>query len=183
MGPYPYMNQNYNLTWIFSVDSGFSYLVRLHFCEVTTQVTKSNQRVFDIFLNNQTAQESADVIVWAQVYGLPHSNGVPVHKDFVVIVPDNGEPQQDLWLALHPHTASKPIFYDAILNGLEIFKINDASGNLGGPNPIIPAPPVQDKIDKSLSSKGKSKNNIGLIAGCVILWFCCITLQEEWQEF
>lgn len=167
MGPNANINMNYNLTWIFSVDSGFSYLVRLHFCEGSTNITEINQRVFDVFLGNQTAEDGADVIAWAQQYALPHDNGVPVHKDYVVFVPA-GQPQQDLWLALHPDDHSKPQYLDAILNGVEIFKINDPTGNLAGPNPI-PAP-QQDVIDPSLArspSKGQSKSQIGAIAGGV----------------
>ncbi|CAL5192495.1 unnamed protein product [Lathyrus oleraceus] len=167
MGPNSNISLNYNLTWIFSIDSGFSYLVRLHFCEGTTAITKINQRVFDIFLGNQTAQDGADVIGWAKSYGLPHSNGVPVHKDYVVFAP-NGPPRQDLWLELYPDTSDKANYYDAILNGIEIFKISDSKGNLAGTNP----PPllVQNKIDISSarqSSHGKSKNHIGIIAGGV----------------
>ncbi|XP_019461029.1 PREDICTED: receptor-like protein kinase FERONIA [Lupinus angustifolius] len=166
MGPNPQINLNYNLTWLFSIDSGFSYLVRLHFCEGSTNITKVNQRVFDIFLNNQTAQPGgADVIAWADAFSLSHSNGIPVHKDYVVFVP-NGEPRQVLWLALHPDQTSKPQYYDAILNGVEIFKINDTTGNLGGTNPI--PPPLQDKIDPSLARShphGKSTSRIGVIAG------------------
>ncbi|KAA8517557.1 hypothetical protein F0562_017813 [Nyssa sinensis] len=161
MGPDLYINQNYNLTWIFVVDSGFSYLVRLHFCEVAPNITLINQRVFDIFLNNQTAMNGADVIAWAQ------HNEVPVYKDYVVLVPP-GAPQHDLWLSLHPDVASKSFLYDAILNGVEIFKINDTSGNLGGPNPV-PAP-KQDVIDTSLvrpSSSGQSKNQKAIIGGGV----------------
>lgn len=167
MGPNSNINLNYNLTWIFSIDSGFSYLVRLHFCEGTTNITKINQRVFDIFLNNQTAQSEADVIAWAEQFGLSHSNGVPVYKDYVVFVP-RGEPRQDLWLELHPDTSSKSQYYDAILNGVEIFKINDTTGNLAGANPI--PPPVQKLIDPSLARKhihGKSKSHTGIIAGGV----------------
>lgn len=99
MGPNQNINLNYNLTWMFTVDSGFSYLVRLHFCEVEEAITKLNQRVFCIFLNNQTAEREADVIAWAG------KQGVPAYKDYVVLVP-TGAPQQDLWLALHPYKLS-----------------------------------------------------------------------------
>uniref|UniRef100_A0A5B7A1Z7 non-specific serine/threonine protein kinase n=1 Tax=Davidia involucrata TaxID=16924 RepID=A0A5B7A1Z7_DAVIN len=162
MGPDQHINQNYNLTWIFAVDSGFSYLVRLHFCEVLQSITRVNQRVFDIFLNNQTAMSGADVIAWAQ------HNEVPVYKDYVVLVP-NGAPQQDIWLALHPDIVSKPSYYDAILNGVEIFKISDSFGNLAGPNPV--PPPKQEVIDPSLvrppSTSGQSKNQKAIIGGGV----------------
>ncbi|KAF7146192.1 hypothetical protein RHSIM_Rhsim04G0120900 [Rhododendron simsii] len=159
MGPDPNINQNYNLTWIFTVDSGFYYFVRLHFCELERNITKINQRVFNIYLYNQTAESGADVIAWAQ------NNGVPTYQDYLVRVP-TGAPQQDLWLELHPDIAMKPQYYDAILNGVEIFKVNDSSGNLGGPNPV-PAP-TQDKIDPSLANPSGSsqfKNHEAIIGG------------------
>ncbi|EXB74408.1 Receptor-like protein kinase FERONIA [Morus notabilis] len=162
MGPDWHINLNYNLTWILSIDSGFSYLVRLHFCEVAENITHSNQRVFTIFLNNQTAQNEADVAAWAGEH-----NGVGLYKDYVVVLAPKGSPQQDLWLALHPYTNGKSQYYDAILNGVEVFKINDTTGNLGGLNPI--APPKQDEIDPSRvrPSHGKSKSQTAVIAGGV----------------
>lgn len=162
MGPNNQINLNYNLTWIFSVDSGFSYLVRLHFCEVQANITLINQRVFDIFLYNQTAEPGADVVGWVG------QNYVPVYKDYVVLVP-SGSPQQELWVQLHPDKTDKPNYYDAILNGAEIFKISDPNGNLAGPNPI-PAP-IQDIIDPSRarqsSGNGKTKNHKAIIIGGV----------------
>ncbi|XP_010252026.1 PREDICTED: receptor-like protein kinase FERONIA [Nelumbo nucifera] len=161
MGPNASVNVNYNLTWIFQVDPGFSYLVRLHFCEIQSVINKINERVFQIFINNQTADDGADVVGWA------NGNGIPTYKDYVVLVP-KGNVQQDLWLALHPATVSKPVYYDAILNGVEIFKLSDPTGNLAGPNPI-PAP-RQDVIDPSLarSPSGNSKNRTAIIAGGVV---------------
>ncbi|KAL3839935.1 hypothetical protein ACJIZ3_024526 [Penstemon smallii] len=157
MGPNASVNQNFNLTWAFNVDTGFSYLVRLHFCEITDVITKPNQRVFSIFLNNRTAEQEADVIAWAG------SNGVPVHRDYGVFVP-TGPPQQQLWLELHPYTASRSEYYDAILNGVEIFKINDTTGNLAGPNPD-PLPQVQ--VDPPSGSSRSSTNRGSLIGGGV----------------
>ena len=139
MGPVASINLNYNLTWIFPLDSGFYYLVRLHFCEIVEDDTDFNQRVFDIFLNNETAMGGADVIAWS---GGP---GIPMYQDYVVYLtePDDGSRggKQDLWLALHPNMTSGSWFADAILNGLEIFKLNESYGSLAGPNPDpVPAP-------------------------------------------
>ncbi|KAG6632297.1 hypothetical protein CIPAW_13G149100 [Carya illinoinensis] len=169
MGPNPQINVNYNLTWIFSVDSGFTYLVRLHFCEIAPNITKNNQRVFDIFLYNQTAMNGADVVAWAD-----QQDDVPVYKDYAVLVP-SGSPQQDLWLELHPDASDQPNYYDAILNGIEIFKVSDSKGNLAGPNPT--PLPRQDVIDppkaRPSSGNGKTKNHkviiIGVVSGGIAL--------------
>ena len=162
MGPDPNINLAYNLTWIFTVDSGFSYLVRLHFCEIEANITRINQRVFDVFLFNQTVEPRVDVISKA---GLA---GIPVYKDYLALAPD-GSPQQDLSLALHPYTSSHPRYYDAILNGVEIFKVNDTNGNLAGPNPILA--PKKDLIDPTRTrpsfGHGKRKNQKAIIIGVV----------------
>ncbi|KAG5555288.1 hypothetical protein RHGRI_012731 [Rhododendron griersonianum] len=158
MGPNPKVNIKFNLTWVFPVDGNFTYIVRLHFCEF--QVSKTNQRVFDIFINNQTAQEAADVLAWAK-------EGVPVFKDFAVYV-NEGKGDEELWVALHPSVSMKPEFYDAILNGLEIFKVNDTSGNLAGPNPVLS--PLQEKgsYDQEPRSFAKSLVHVGAIVGGIV---------------
>ncbi|KAL1827306.1 hypothetical protein DCAR_0206465 [Daucus carota subsp. sativus] len=128
MGPDPNINKNYNLTWVFEVDANFTYLVRLHLCEYLYQ--KVNQRVFEIYVNNQTASETMDVIA------LAGAANHPVKKDFAVHV--NGkQDNKEIWVALHPNVDVKPEFYDSLLNGLEIFKLDDEKGNLAGPNPEL----------------------------------------------
>uniref|UniRef100_A0A6N2N5W5 Protein kinase domain-containing protein n=1 Tax=Salix viminalis TaxID=40686 RepID=A0A6N2N5W5_SALVM len=129
MGPEPHVNMNSNLTWLFPVDAGFHYLLRLHFCETRQEVKNENAQVFLIFINNQTAQYDADVI------HMSGGNGIPVYKDYIVLVPQGSQSKQYLWLALHPIMDSKPRYADAILNGLEIFKLNTTDGNLAGLNP------------------------------------------------
>ncbi|GAB2298444.1 hypothetical protein Dimus_032509 [Dionaea muscipula] len=131
MGPDPNLTLHYNLTWLFQVDPNFMYFVRLHFCEHL--YTKTNQRVFYIYINNQTVvPDGADVIAWAG------AKDVPIYKDFAIFVPNTTGDAQ-LWLALHPKDQNNgdapPEYYDAILNGLEIFKVNDGKKNLAGPNP------------------------------------------------
>jgi serine/threonine protein kinase len=126
MGSDPRLNQNYNLTWTMAVDGNFTYVARLHFCELL--LSRANQRAFDIYVNNKTAQADADVI------GMTSEKGVPIYKDYAVYVADDPDGQA-MWVALHPSVALRPQFYDAILNGLEIFKLNDTAGNLAAPDP------------------------------------------------
>ncbi|KAF9670112.1 hypothetical protein SADUNF_Sadunf13G0034700 [Salix dunnii] len=81
MGYHKDLNLDFNLTWLFQADANFTYVVRLHFFEF--QLTKVNQKVFNIDINNQTAQvepNAADIIEWTG------EMGVPTYKDHAVVV-------------------------------------------------------------------------------------------------
>ncbi|KAG6720812.1 hypothetical protein I3842_03G080300 [Carya illinoinensis] len=122
-------NLNSNLTWNFTVDAGFNYLFRLHFCETPQKpAVYKNDRVFQIFINNQTAETDADVILWSG------RQGIPVYKDYIVLAPDGNQHKLDMLLALHPDVVSRPHCQDVLLNGVEIFKLNRSDGNFAGVN-------------------------------------------------
>ncbi|XP_057962936.1 receptor-like protein kinase FERONIA [Malania oleifera] len=162
MGMNPDVNRNYNLTWSFPIDSGFNHLVRLHFCEIAPEITTINERVFQIFLNNQTAEDEMDIMVYAQ------ATGVPIYKEYIVMVPELGK--QGLWLALHPNSRTRPKYSDALLNGLEIFKLNKSDGSLAGPNPepILDRNPRQ--IEPSLPMPEHPKKiRMALTIGAAVL--------------
>ncbi|XP_058075441.1 receptor-like protein kinase FERONIA [Magnolia sinica] len=167
MGPDRKNNQNYNLTWIFQIDAGFTYVVRLHFCEIHSSIYKENQRVFDIFIHNQTAEYlAADVIKWGG------ANGVPVYKDYFVIIAQDLHPE--LWVALHPKIESGSEYFDSILNGIEIFKLNDTEGNLGVPNPVLTQdqpenPNLFKKSSHSRNSKNQTLPIVGVVMGAVTI--------------
>jgi hypothetical protein len=62
-----------------------------------------------------------------------------VYKDYVVFIQDKGvHDKVDLFVALHPKYDSFAI-NDAILNGMEVFKLSSSDGNLAvaGPDPEI----------------------------------------------
>jgi len=155
MGNNKDVNMGYNLTWMFQVDPNSMYLTRLHFCDYV--YSKVNEIVFNIFVNNQTAQAGADIIGWTG------GKGVPTYKDYVIYVQDVAGDDQ-LWLALHPSPDSMPEYYDAILNGVEIFKLNDT--DLSGPNPQPSDMMIEhDNQEKSFQDKKNGPNKSFVIGG------------------
>ncbi|CAF2051056.1 BnaA09g46530D [Brassica napus] len=148
-------NLKFNLSWSFTVDSRFHYLIRLHFCEVAPGVDKSNQRVFSIFLNSATAEPKADIVEWSG------GQGLALHRDYIVDVASYNRISVDL----HPNEDS--LYYDAILNGLEIFKLNTSDGNLAGPNPL-PSPPVTPQPHKFKRVTPHRLKKALIIAGLVL---------------
>jgi hypothetical protein len=61
------INGNFNITWILPVDTGYSYFVRLHFCELA--YTRVSERVFNVYNNNQTAPSDFDILIAPSLAG------------------------------------------------------------------------------------------------------------------
>ncbi|PON33546.1 Mitogen-activated protein kinase kinase kinase [Parasponia andersonii] len=164
-------NKKYNLTWEFQVDFGFQYMVRLYFCEIQHEINAINDRVFYVFIANQTADDHADVIMWSG------GQYVPYYRDYVVSMfgkPD--EKKQNLSIALQANPRDWLTGHnDGILNGLEIFKLNDTNGNLAGTNldPIPHAPPPRQQTSKPEMNRAET---IGIWSGvvCGVILLCII---------
>ncbi|KAI3777027.1 hypothetical protein L1987_46820 [Smallanthus sonchifolius] len=161
------MADMYNLTWILPVDSGFYYMLRLHFCNIIPQYTGKNNVVFRIFINNQTVEQEADLFYWTQ------GSGYPIFKDYIVFVndPDGRRSKQDLWVAMHPNPKFKSKYHNAYLNGLEVFKLS-MSGDLSSPSPeLSPEHPPPRPVS---AIKGNKKTPpyaaiFGGVSGCFVL--------------
>ncbi|KAJ1272828.1 hypothetical protein BS78_06G231900 [Paspalum vaginatum] len=113
MGNNMVVDKRFNVSWRFYVHPNFDYLVRLHFCELVYD--KPSQRIFKIYINNKTAAENYDV--YTRAGGINKA----YHEDFF----DNLTQQVDsLWLQLGPDSMTSASGTDALLNGLEIFKLS-----------------------------------------------------------
>ncbi|GAU47491.1 hypothetical protein TSUD_285190 [Trifolium subterraneum] len=148
------LNKLLNLTWEFPVDSGFYYLIRLHFCELDPKITNVGNRVFIIYLQGCVAEDQVDVMKWTD-----NQKGLAVHRNYAVFIPKsddykNRNKKVNISLQMHPYGNGRDSeFSDPFLNGLEIFKISDiGSKNLAGfnPDPIqdLNQPPIQEKKSK-----------------------------------
>ncbi|XP_022142954.1 receptor-like protein kinase ANXUR1, partial [Momordica charantia] len=177
MGPNKEMSLNFNLTWVFpNIDPGFMYLLRLHFCDL--YMNKQNQVVFTIYINNQTVDPNGlDVIGWAG------GKGIPLYRDYFIYSKDSLT-MQEIWLALHPRMASHPEYADAMLNGVEIFKM-DASKNLAGRNPQASEfrKKVEAQSERTFEAKGSNAQVIGGAAGgaaaFVVVALCFVVYQKK----
>ncbi|XP_074558632.1 putative receptor-like protein kinase At1g30570 [Curcuma longa] len=107
------VERRFNVSWRFDVDPNFDYLIRLHFSELVYD--KPNQRIFRIYINNKTAAESFDVFVRAG------GKNKAYHEDYVEAI----SPKVDsLWVQLGPNSLASGSGSDALLNGVEIFKLS-----------------------------------------------------------
>ncbi|XP_020235744.1 receptor-like protein kinase FERONIA [Cajanus cajan] len=166
MGSNATLNKISNLTWEFPIDSGFTYMLRLHFCELDPNITNIGDRVFFIYIATKLVEDDADVMKWSQ-----NQKGLAVYKNYAVLIPNNNAHKRvNLSLQMHPYeNGSFTRYSDPFLNGVEIFKISEAgSNNLAGPNPD-PLQTPQSNIpgQKGNSSSVSGTTIIGIVAGVV----------------
>jgi serine/threonine protein kinase len=170
MGNDSTVNEKYNMTWEFPVHSTFTYFVRLHFCQFISIIWQ-NDLIFQIYIANQTAELSADIISWAD-----GNIGVPIYKDYEVIMHARGiEEVQNLSIALHPSPLSSR-YSNVMLNGVEIFKLSK-SDNLSGPNPgVYQDSPISNTPPSATSTKPKhSRRGIVNIIGATVSGFVVVS--------
>ena len=113
-------NSLFNISWVFRIDPGFMYLVRLHLCEIVFD--SAGSRVFDIYIQNETAYRSLDLV-------RVESADQAYYRDFTVTSLGG---ISSLWIQVGP-TPNAPLSNNnAILNGVEIWKLNNSAGSLDG---------------------------------------------------
>ncbi|OMO97461.1 hypothetical protein CCACVL1_04558 [Corchorus capsularis] len=135
-----------SLAWNFTVDSGFIYLLRLHLCDIQQEATKRGRRKFLIRIGDGKGKNiEEDVISWSG------GRGIPVYRDYVVkVVQNEGNfGKTDLVISLGNNSNLKSLNSNPILNGLEVFKLNDSQGNLAGLNPVLKTARIPSPGDRS----------------------------------
>ncbi|GKB42931.1 receptor-like protein kinase HERK 1 [Tanacetum coccineum] len=133
---------NFNVTWEFPVDRGFQYFIRLHFCDIVS--TSANTLYFNVFIQDTSALKDFDLS--SKVGG---GIATAYYTDFVTPSISNNL----IKISIGPSSV-RDTLPNAILNGVEIMKMNNSDGSLSGKD----AP----------SSSKSSKSNIGVIVGVVV---------------
>ncbi|KAB2051405.1 hypothetical protein ES319_A12G052600v1 [Gossypium barbadense] len=161
-------NKQKSLSWNLTVDSGFTYFVRLHLCELHNhpEVTKHGRNKFVVRIGNGKTEAVEDVITWSG------RRGVAVYRDHVVKMPKVGNyGKTHLFLSLGNNNGNnklRALNSDPILNGLEVFKLSDSQGNLAaGVNPVSKIPEADKSRDRKL---------VFIISGATLAAFTLILL-------
>ena len=114
------------LDWELPVDSGFNYLVRLHFCELDLNISLISQRSFEIGIDGHSAEDDADVIWWTG------NRDTPIYKDYVVLSKEEKVEDNNKFLPIGIFSTryddNRPNLNGVILNGVEVFKLINPEG-------------------------------------------------------
>ncbi|KAL7082754.1 hypothetical protein ACP275_14G121200 [Erythranthe tilingii] len=116
------MAPSFNITWKMKIDNSFQYLVRLHFADIVSKST--NDLYFNVYINGKPAITALDLTTAAG--GLTAA----YFADFVVNATmvsgfDNLTVQVG---PMNDNAGTK----NALLNGLEVLKMNNSVGSLDG---------------------------------------------------
>ncbi|CAM8953072.1 unnamed protein product [Rhodiola kirilowii] len=108
---------NVKVTWNFDVDPGFLYLMRFHICDIVD--VRTGPPFFTIYINSKVVIKNLDV-------GRETSDvfGSAFYKDVIVMIND-----RRLNVSVGPSVINTQ-YPSAILNGLEIMKLNSSRGSL-----------------------------------------------------
>ena len=112
---------NFNLTWKINASPGFSYLIRMHFCDIVSE--SLNDLYFNVYINGMMGVSGLDLST------LTSGLAVAYYKDFVLNATaiTNGS----IMVQVGPASNIGSGLPNAILNGLEVMKMSN-SGSLDG---------------------------------------------------
>ncbi|KAJ4875127.1 putative receptor-like protein kinase [Raphanus sativus] len=135
-------SSRFNVTWEFEVETGFQYFLRFHFCDV---VSKSlNQLFFDLYVDSMMVVRDLDLSTYVNKLAAAYT------MDYVTVSPKQSE---IIRVSIGP-SRLQGVYPNAILNGLEIMKMNNSKGQLSK--------------GTFLTSGSTKKNNVGVIIGATV---------------
>ncbi|KAK7388912.1 hypothetical protein VNO78_23739 [Psophocarpus tetragonolobus] len=163
------MQPNFNLSWMMNVESNYSYLIRMHFCDI---VSKSlNKLYFNVYINRIEGASALDLS--SQTKAL----ATAFYKDFVLNASfvSNGS----ILVQVGPTNLQQGTV-DAILNGIEVMKISNNAKSLDGFFSIDGAykgPSSTSKVMKILACVGLAL----VVASILLLAMICIRWKKRPQ--
>ncbi|CAA0831969.1 Probable receptor-like protein kinase [Striga hermonthica] len=113
---------SFNITWKLNIDSSFQYLVRLHFADI---VSKSpNDLYFNVYINGKSAITGLDLSTAADGLTSAYFADFVLNSSMGLLDP--------LIVQVGPMSNENAGTKNALLNGLEVLKMNNSVGSLDG---------------------------------------------------
>lgn len=156
---------NFNVTWDFPVDQGFQYFIRLHFCDIVS--TAANNLYFNVYIQDSSVLPDFDLST-----RLGGNIATAYYTDFVTPSINSNR----IRVSIGP-SGVRDVSPNAILNGVEIMKMNNSDGSLSGKN----------GPESSKSSKSKIGVIIGVVVGVIValllvLVFVCVYKRRKQER-
>uniref|UniRef100_A0A1J3G6R2 Putative receptor-like protein kinase n=1 Tax=Noccaea caerulescens TaxID=107243 RepID=A0A1J3G6R2_NOCCA len=111
------------LSWDFPVSAGYKYLIRMHFCDIASK--SLGMLYFNIYINGDLAYGDFDIS-----YAADNVLASPYYIDFVVDATSGSSITVSVGPSNKTNVGEDGL--DAILNGVEIMKMNNSLGSLDG---------------------------------------------------
>ncbi|KAL2490677.1 putative receptor-like protein kinase [Abeliophyllum distichum] len=116
------VSPNFNITWKMDIDTAFTYLVRLHFCDI---VSKSlNDLYFNVYINGKAGVTGLDLSTLTGSLAAAYYTDIIVNSSMVTSL----SPLTVQVGPMNENTGTR----NALLNGLEVFRVNNSVGSLEG---------------------------------------------------
>ncbi|KAE9620517.1 hypothetical protein Lal_00019047 [Lupinus albus] len=144
---------NFNVTWQFDVEPGFQYLLRIHLCDIVSKGL--NELYFNVYIDSWLAAKDLDLSTINN-----NALATPYYKDLVSAPTTSNK----ILVSIGPSSLNSD-YPNAILNGLEIMKINNSMSSLSAAAAV------------SLSStSGSNSKKVGIIVGVSVGAFIAMVL-------
>lgn len=169
MGDPNVTDPNFNITWVFTVDPTFQYLLRMHFCDIVSEAL--NMLVFNVYVNYDMALESLDLS------SLKGGLSVPYYKDIV----SNSSNRSSI-LTVSIGTDNTADFSNAIMNGLEIMKISNEFMALDGTlsaHDILPDSVSRKHVKQVQFIVSLVFGSLAMVLALVVLRYYCLTVRKR----
>ncbi|XP_042501344.1 probable receptor-like protein kinase At5g61350 [Macadamia integrifolia] len=158
---------NFNLTWQMKVDPTFSYLIRLHFCDIVS--TTLNNLYFNVYINGMMGVASLDLST------ITGSLDTAYYQDFILNASSVASGM--IIVEVGPGSNVQSGTPNAILNGLEIMKMSNEAGSLDG----------LFAVDGSYVGSTFSSNKLKIVAAVglamgVMAMLLLATMFLKWQK-
>lgn len=153
-----------NMTWVFPVKKGFSYLVRLHFCDIAS--ISIGMIYYNVYVNGNLVYENLDLSALTN-----YMLASPFYADFVV---DPEKFSDAIRVDIGPSSLSRPHAVDGILNGLEIWKMDNSMRSLDGEVFV-------DQLESKNQSGGQVGRLLSLSGAVCLLAVAFLVMRRKTQ--